>query len=49
MTDSDVVVGEGRQIVFVDPAAVDQLPLTASASRILPEFLASDHYRSLCP
>ncbi len=48
VTDSDVVVGEGRQIVFVDPAAVDQLPLTASASRILPEFLASDHYRGLC-
>ena len=48
-TDSDMVVGEGRQIVFVDPAAVGGLPLTASASRILPEFLASDRYRSLCP
>lgn len=48
-TDADVVVGEGRQIVFVDPARIDELPLTASATRILPEFLASDRYRSLVP
>ena len=46
-TDADIVLGEGRQIVFVDPTTVDQLPLTASATRILPEFLASDRYRSL--
>jgi len=48
-TDADIVVGEGRQIVFVDPATVGDLPLTASATRILPEFLASDRYRSLLP
>jgi 8-oxo-dGTP diphosphatase len=48
-TDADIVLGEGRQIVFVDPATLDQLPLTASATRILPEFLASDRYRSLLP
>ena len=48
-TDADVVLGEGRQIVFVDPATVDGLPLTASATRILPEFLASECYRSLLP
>jgi 8-oxo-dGTP pyrophosphatase MutT (NUDIX family) len=47
-TDREIVVGEGRQIVFVDPATIDRLPLSASATRILPEFLASDHYRSLC-
>jgi 8-oxo-dGTP diphosphatase len=46
-TDADIVVGEGRQIVFVDPATIDQLPLTASATRILPELIASDHYRGL--
>jgi 8-oxo-dGTP diphosphatase len=48
-TDADIVVGEGRQIVFVDPATVDRLPLTASATRVLPEFLASDRYRELAP
>ncbi len=31
------------------PLTVGELPLTASASRILPEFLASDRYRSLLP
>ncbi len=46
-TDAEIVVGEGRQIVFVDPVTVDRLPLSASATRILPEFLASDRYRSL--
>jgi 8-oxo-dGTP diphosphatase len=49
VTDADIVLGEGRQIVFVDPATLDRLPLTASATRILPEFLASDRYRSLLP
>jgi 8-oxo-dGTP diphosphatase len=46
-TDADIVLGEGRQIVFVDPATIGDLPLTASATRILPEFLGSDRYRSL--
>lgn len=46
-TDDDIVVGEGRQIVFVDPATFGELPLTASAARILPEFLASERYRGL--
>ncbi len=49
VTDGDVVLGEGRQIVFVDPETLHRLPLTASATRILPEFLASDRYRSLLP
>ncbi|HWJ83675.1 MAG TPA: NUDIX hydrolase [Nocardioides sp.] len=47
LTDADVVCGEGRQIVFVDPAGVAALPLTGSARKILPEFLASDRYREL--
>jgi 8-oxo-dGTP diphosphatase len=47
LTDADVVVGEGRQIVFVDPAALDGLPLTAAAGVVLPEFLGSERYRTL--
>lgn len=47
LTDADIVVGEGRQIVFVAPDQARRLPLTASASRIVPEFLDSDQYRSM--
>lgn len=47
LTDADIVVGEGRQIVFVDPAALPRLTLTDSASRTLPGFLASDLYQEL--
>ena len=47
VTDDEIEVGEGRQIVFVDPATLGDLPLTASAARILPEFLASERYRGL--
>lgn len=48
-SDVDIVLGEGRQIVFVDPATIEQLPLSGSATRILPEFLGSERYRSLLP
>ena len=48
-TDADVVVGEGRQIVFVDPELVPGLALTATARMIVPEFLVSETYRRLCP
>jgi len=48
-TDADVVVGEGRQIVFVEPAVARDLDLTAAASMIVPEFLDSETYRRLCP
>lgn len=41
LTDADIVLGEGRQIVFVEPSRVEQLDLGASAARIMPEFLAS--------
>ncbi|TQK70799.1 NUDIX domain-containing protein [Nocardioides sp. SLBN-35] len=46
-TDADVVVGEGRQIVFVDPAALAGRPLSRAAREILPAFLASERYREL--
>jgi 8-oxo-dGTP pyrophosphatase MutT (NUDIX family) len=46
-TDADIVVGEGRQIVFVDPVVVPALDLAPSSRHFLPEFLDSDLYRSL--
>jgi 8-oxo-dGTP pyrophosphatase MutT (NUDIX family) len=48
-TDADVVVGEGRRIIFVEPVAARVLDLTAAASMIVPEFLDSETYRRLCP
>jgi 8-oxo-dGTP pyrophosphatase MutT (NUDIX family) len=45
-TDADIVVGEGRQIVFVDPSSVTALDLAESSRHFVPEFLASDLYRS---
>ena len=36
LTDADIVCGEGRQIVFVEPAAARELDLTASASIVGP-------------
>lgn len=48
-TDADIVLGEGRQIVFVDPAAVLGLPLSDSARAVLPGFLESDVYAALRP
>jgi 8-oxo-dGTP pyrophosphatase MutT (NUDIX family) len=47
LIDADIVVGEGRQIVFVSPARVRRLDHTASAALILPAFLGSDSYRRL--
>jgi len=47
LTDADIVVGEGRRIVFVDPAAARALDLTASATTIVPDFLDSAEYRAL--
>lgn len=46
-TDADIVCGEGRRMVFVEPSVARGLPLTATASLALPELLASDTYRSL--
>ena len=47
LTDADIVLGEGRRIVFVAPDAVGSLDLSASARAILPDFLGSDLYRDL--
>lgn len=49
LTDDDVVLGEGRRIVFVDPADVLDLDLTASARQVLPGFLAGEVYGRLAP
>lgn len=45
--DADIVLGEGRQIVFVDPAVARDLALTGSAAMTLPGFLDSDLYADL--
>jgi 8-oxo-dGTP pyrophosphatase MutT (NUDIX family) len=47
LTDAEVVCGEGRQIVFVDPEEARALDLTASASVVVPAFLASAEYASM--
>jgi 8-oxo-dGTP diphosphatase len=47
LADDDVVVGEGRQIVFVDPDRARRLDHTASAAEVVPEFLGSEAYREL--
>ncbi len=49
LADGDLVCGEGRQVVFVDPADAAGLDLTASAQIALPAFLESDLYRKLSP
>jgi 8-oxo-dGTP diphosphatase len=46
-SDTDVVCGEGRQIVFVEPAAVPGLPLSDAARIVVPLFLDSPEYASL--
>jgi 8-oxo-dGTP pyrophosphatase MutT (NUDIX family) len=48
-TDDDVVCGEGRQIVFVDPATVLDLPLADAPRIVLPRFLGSEAYARLLP
>lgn len=48
-TDDDVVCGEGRQIVFVDPATIPALPLSEAAAVVVPLFLDSPAYASLVP
>lgn len=41
LVDDDIVVGEGRQIVFVDLDDALALPLTASSTRIVPDWIAA--------
>ncbi len=47
LTDADIVCGEGRQIVFVEPSTARALDLTAAAAIVVPEFLDSDLYASM--
>ena len=47
LADDDIVVGEGRRIVFVEPTAARGLELTAGAAIALPVFLDSELYRRL--
>jgi 8-oxo-dGTP pyrophosphatase MutT (NUDIX family) len=47
LTDADVVLGEGRQIVFVDPATFETLDLAPATGHLLPMFLASDAFARL--
>jgi len=47
LTDEDIELGEGRQIVFVDPASLGGLDLAPATSRLLPMFLESEVYAQL--
>lgn len=47
VTDADVVCGEGRRIVFVEPRAALVLPLSALARQALPALLMSPEYVAL--
>jgi 8-oxo-dGTP pyrophosphatase MutT (NUDIX family) len=47
LTDQDIVLGEGRQIVFVDPAQLDRLDLGELADSIVPALLRSPTYADL--
>ncbi len=49
LTDDDITLGEGRQIVFVDPARIrdGSLDLAVASERVLPMFLESDVYAEL--
>jgi 8-oxo-dGTP pyrophosphatase MutT (NUDIX family) len=47
LTDDDVVLGEGRRIVFVDPATLETLDLAPATRQLLPMFLESSAYARL--
>ena len=47
LTDAEIVVGEGRQIVFVHPDDIAALDLSHSSAHYLPQFLASPEYAAL--
>ena len=51
LTDDDITVGEGRRIVFVDPARIadGSLDLAAACRHVLPLFLGSATYRAMLP
>ncbi|MFT3871689.1 MAG: NUDIX domain-containing protein [Nocardioides sp.] len=47
LTDDDIVVGEGRQIVFVAPEAVESLDLSETARAAVSGFLTSALYATM--
>lgn len=47
ITDAAITVGEGRQIVFVDPTRLGDLEMASHTRALLAGFLASEGYRSL--
>jgi 8-oxo-dGTP diphosphatase len=49
LTDDDITLGEGRQIVFVDPARITDgsMDLAVATELVLPMFLGSDLYATL--
>ncbi len=47
VTDAEIVVGEGRQIVFVEPEAIGSLDTSESCEHFVSAFLASSTYRDL--
>jgi len=47
LTDDDVICGEGRRIVFVDPATIGELDLAESLGYFLSKLLSSELYSSL--
>jgi len=49
LTDADIVVGEGRRIVFVEPDRIPGLDLAGSSRHFVPDFLASELYASMRP
>jgi len=49
LDDDGVDCREGQQMVFVDPAAVAELPLSRSALAVVPGFLRSGLYARLAP
>jgi 8-oxo-dGTP diphosphatase len=49
LTDDDITLGEGRRIVFVDPARITDgsMDLAVATELVLPMFLGSDLYATL--
>lgn len=47
LVDAQIEQGEGRRIVFVDPAEVERLPLTTLAALVLPDFIHGPLHRTL--
>ena len=47
LTDADIVLGEGRQIVFVEPRTIAGMDLSESAKHFVLRFLDSAEYQAL--